>query len=366
MEPISLGLGLVHHLGQALFHAAVHIAGHETFHTIKHRFSHHWLRNHDVSRALNESYIAALGILERDFRAKVVDPAQRELGARALDRLRSQAARLFPALEGPAALTESEAADLIHDPGTLDATVKELIAVARPVPAELRVLIEESLADAMAFTFKELGLKQNEKVRAVLQHEMLAALKESAALQSGQLDQVRQDLSEMTSLLEKQESMRRFQERFHESIASGLRDLSTQVSRVASGQDELKVMLQMALEGEGPALAYVAVSDGSGNRLARHPLRTSVSTIGRDPDNTIQLSHGSVSGRHAEIKSEGGFFTVRDLGSRNGTYLDADPGRIRSKLITFGQKLRIGTFVLEFQSPEAGLKPTEPPATIPV
>lgn len=366
MEPLSVGLGLAAHLGGALFHAAVHIAGHETFHTLKHKFSHRWLRNHDVSRSLNESYIAALAILERDFKKKETDPSQLELGARALDRLRSQAGRLFPAVEGEAALTEAQAVDLLKDPSILGSTVNELIASARPVPPTLRALLENSFPDAMSFAFKELGLKQNEKVRAVLQHEMLSSLKESAACAEKQLEEVRKNLSEITSLLENQESMRQFQSRFQESIAGSLKDLSTNVSRIASGQDELKVMLQKALDGDGPTHAYLMISDGSGNALTRHPLKATVSTIGRDPENSVQLSHGAVSSRHAEIKSEGGFFIVRDLGSRNGTFLGSDANRIRSKMIVFGQQIRIGPFLLELQSPEQGRNLLEPPGTIPV
>ena len=366
MEPMTLGLGLVTHLGSALFHAAVHIAGHETFHTVKHKLSHRWLRNHDVSRTLNESYIAALEILERDFRKKVSDPEQQELGARALGRLRAQAGRIFPPVEGPAVLSESDAARLIKDPGLLDATIAELIAAARPIPAPLQALLKESFADALAFAFKELGLKQNEKVRAVLQHEMLSGLQESAALASGQLDEVRKNLGQLAVLIEAQDDMRRFQERFQESIAAGIRDLSAQVAQVASGQEELKGLIRRALDGEGPARAYLTISDQAAHALARHPLRGAVSTIGRDPENTVQLSHGAVSGRHAEIKSEGGMFIVRDLGSRNGTFVDADTTPIRSRMIAFGQKLRIGPFVLELQTPEEGLKSMEPPATMPM
>jgi hypothetical protein len=366
MEPLSLGLGLASHLGGALFHAAVHIAGHETFHTLKHKFSHRWLRNHDVSRALNESYIAALAILERDFKKKESDPSQQALGARALDRLRAQASRLFPPVEGEAALTEAQAVELLQDPAMLGSTVNELVAAARPVPPALRALLETSFPDAMAFAFKELGLKQNEKVRAVLQHEMLSSLKESAACEAKQLEEVRKNLSEITSLLENQESMKQFQSRFQESIAGSLRDLSTHVAKIASGQDELKVMLQKALDGDGPAQAYLLITDAAGNQLTRHPLKATVSTIGRDPENSVQLSHGAVSSRHAEIKSEGGFFIVRDLGSRNGTFLGADSTRIRSKMIMFGQQIRIGPFVLELQSPDQGAAAMEPPGTIPV
>lgn len=45
-------------------------------------------------------------------------------------------------------------------------------------------------------------------------------------------------------------------------------------------------------------------------------------TVGRGPDNDLVLDHASLSGSHAVIRNQGGFFTVTDLGSTNGTFLD--------------------------------------------
>lgn len=52
------------------------------------------------------------------------------------------------------------------------------------------------------------------------------------------------------------------------------------------------------------------------------PLRQWV-TIGRGPENQIVLSYDkSVSGTHCEVFISGNTFKIRDLGSRNGTYVD--------------------------------------------
>merc|ERR1712091_11695 len=44
-----------------------------------------------------------------------------------------------------------------------------------------------------------------------------------------------------------------------------------------------------------------------------------VFTVGRRPGNSLQVTDGSVSGRHAEIVVSAVGVTIRDLGSTNGT-----------------------------------------------
>ncbi|MFZ4483064.1 MAG: FHA domain-containing protein [Chthoniobacterales bacterium] len=55
-----------------------------------------------------------------------------------------------------------------------------------------------------------------------------------------------------------------------------------------------------------------------------HEFVGSVLTIGRLGDNDVQLDDGSVSSRHAEIVVEDGGAVLRDLGSTNGTFLNAE------------------------------------------
>ena len=48
-------------------------------------------------------------------------------------------------------------------------------------------------------------------------------------------------------------------------------------------------------------------------------------TIGRRPDNTIQIIDRSVSGHHAELVSTNGHYRLHDLGSTNLTFIEGEP-----------------------------------------
>jgi regulator of replication initiation timing len=47
--------------------------------------------------------------------------------------------------------------------------------------------------------------------------------------------------------------------------------------------------------------------------------------IGRRPDNTVQINHGTVSGHHAEIIRRDGHWILKDLDSTNRTWFDGQP-----------------------------------------
>ena len=56
-----------------------------------------------------------------------------------------------------------------------------------------------------------------------------------------------------------------------------------------------------------------------------HQLSGERITIGRRPDNTIQISDRSVSGNHAELIAADGHYRLHDLGSTNMTFVDGAP-----------------------------------------
>jgi predicted component of type VI protein secretion system len=85
-------------------------------------------------------------------------------------------------------------------------------------------------------------------------------------------------------------------------------------------------------------------------------------TVGRVPENLLQIADDSVSSSHAEITFENGNFTVRDLGSTNGTFLNDEP--IESSVLTSGDTLRFGSVSTTFFSQaEVKVEPTPAPTT---
>jgi diguanylate cyclase (GGDEF)-like protein len=55
---------------------------------------------------------------------------------------------------------------------------------------------------------------------------------------------------------------------------------------------------------------------------ALFPLRAEETIIGRDPETAISLPEHSLSRRHARIRRSGHVYTIQDLGSTNGTFVD--------------------------------------------
>ncbi len=75
-------------------------------------------------------------------------------------------------------------------------------------------------------------------------------------------------------------------------------------------------------------------------------LRDVLTRLGRHPASEISLDDITVSRRHAEIIREGSRYTVRDVGSLNGTYVNQE--RIEEAVLNHGDELQIGKFRLVF------------------
>ena len=88
-----------------------------------------------------------------------------------------------------------------------------------------------------------------------------------------------------------------------------------------------------------PPSAYLTMEleDGS---VQKYPLGTS-NSIGRHPNNTIQIMDRMISKHHARLVFQGGHFLVEDLQSRNGTFINGQ--RISDASIRSGDELQLGT-----------------------
>jgi pSer/pThr/pTyr-binding forkhead associated (FHA) protein len=77
-------------------------------------------------------------------------------------------------------------------------------------------------------------------------------------------------------------------------------------------------------------------------------LDTDVTAIGRHPESDIFLDDITVSRRHAEIRRKEGSFTLHDVGSLNGTYVNRE--RVEEAQLRSGDEIQIGKFKLVFLS----------------
>ena len=93
----------------------------------------------------------------------------------------------------------------------------------------------------------------------------------------------------------------------------------------------------------GSALLVVKRGPNAGSRFL---LDRDTTSAGRHPDSDIFLDDVTVSRRHAEFHREGGTFTVRDVGSLNGTYVNRE--RVEAATLSNGDEVQIGKFRLVF------------------
>ncbi|MEJ8813895.1 FHA domain-containing protein [Variovorax ureilyticus] len=71
-------------------------------------------------------------------------------------------------------------------------------------------------------------------------------------------------------------------------------------------------------------------------------------TLGRGPRNDIVIDSPQASRVHAVITVEPAFVTIRDLGSRNGTFVN--DYRVESQLLVHDDTIRLGSYEMRFVS----------------
>jgi len=94
---------------------------------------------------------------------------------------------------------------------------------------------------------------------------------------------------------------------------------------------------------EGSALLLVMRGPNAGSRFR---LEADLTTAGRHPDSDIFLDDITVSRRHVEITPVDGGYSVRDVGSLNGTYVNRE--RIDEVQLAPGDEVQIGKFKLVY------------------
>ena len=105
--------------------------------------------------------------------------------------------------------------------------------------------------------------------------------------------------------------------------------------------DEVDLLESLGIKG--PALVVRSGGGMAGQSFQPNDGRT---LIGRSPECEIFLDDVTVSRRHAELVRDGDTFSIRDLGSLNGTYVNRR--RIESTVLENGDELQIGKYRLTF------------------
>ncbi|MEU9980811.1 FHA domain-containing protein [Streptomyces sp. NPDC050856] len=124
----------------------------------------------------------------------------------------------------------------------------------------------------------------------------------------------------------------------------------------ATGQTQLPSLspeAQAAVEALplGSALLVVRRGPNSGSRFL---LDSDLTTAGRHPQSDIFLDDVTVSRRHVEFhRAPDGTFTVSDVGSLNGTYVNRE--RIDSVPLSNGDEVQIGKYRLVFYASQRGV-----------
>ncbi len=97
-----------------------------------------------------------------------------------------------------------------------------------------------------------------------------------------------------------------------------------------------------------PSLVVHSPANTSLDRDARIPIST-YTTVGRSPGNTLVLDDSFTSSAHAELVRDADGWSVRDLSSTNGTYINERQIH-GSTPIDSGDLVRFGNVVLEFRT----------------
>ena len=117
--------------------------------------------------------------------------------------------------------------------------------------------------------------------------------------------------------------------------------LTLSAVEAATEDDEL----ERYLDGLAPGVGMLVVRHGP-NAGSSYRLEEPVTTIGRHPESDIFLDDITVSRRHVAVERGPDGYTLRDVGSLNGTYVNHK--RVDEALLRHHDEVQIGRYRLSF------------------
>lgn len=139
----------------------------------------------------------------------------------------------------------------------------------------------------------------------------------------------------------------------HETTAHYGPEFAAQLAALEAGVSPEEHEVITALPS-GSALLIVRHGPNTG---ARFLLDADVTVAGRHPEADIFLDDVTVSRKHAAFLRSGRSFSVRDLGSLNGTFMSGD--RIADTVaLVDGSEVQVGKFHLTFYASRHDLAPS--------
>jgi len=115
-----------------------------------------------------------------------------------------------------------------------------------------------------------------------------------------------------------------------------------------SGYRNARRALGGFMENSGVVVARKLILLSGGAKGAVYPLAEPKIELGRDPNNTIQLEGASISRHHAVLDRTNGEYTIRDLDSSNGTFLNDQP--VQEAHLKPGDRFRLGETELSYET----------------
>jgi hypothetical protein len=106
----------------------------------------------------------------------------------------------------------------------------------------------------------------------------------------------------------------------------------------------LAVAAKQMKEAGARGYLHIFVGANKGQSLL---LTKDVVTIGRAPENRLILQDEGVSHKHAEVRAQGNDYYAKDLGSKNGTFVNDQ--RVDERRLVSGDVIALGEYKMLFQ-----------------